>query len=526
MIRPSSVLVLVQIVNIVLLAVVSLAQDAQRPLAAVTRGKEIYMDGMVPGGVPIEALAGDGSVKVPAAILRCANCHGPDGRGRPEGGIFPSNIRWSELSKPYSVRTNSGRERPPYSESLLIRAITMGVDSGGTRLNLAMPKYQLTREQADDLVVYLKALDNMQDPGISDQAIKIGVILPPEETFGGIHRALSETLMAAFRKVNEAGGLYGRRILCEFNSAPQFSEAESWKKFIQEEQPFALVESFIAGNEREINSCLKESGVPLIGAISLFPEVDASINRFAFYLLSGVPGQSEALARFAGSDLGIRTARSIVIYDEEEGIQAAIDRIGKQTQAIGWEPPPTINVKEGKDWSTLLRDGKIDVVFWLASGEHLGEFFTGAAASGVFPIVLAPSAFVGPEIYTAPKQFSGRLFLSFPMLPSDQTKEGEMEYLELARAGGFSPGNLAERLTAFSAVKLLVYGLEQAGREVTREKLIGILEKLYHFDTGQTPPLTFSSNRRVGSTGAHIVGIDLEKRQLLLPSTWIELELP
>jgi ABC-type branched-subunit amino acid transport system substrate-binding protein len=185
-----------------------------------------------------------------------------------------------------------------------------------------------------------------------------------------------------------------------------------------------------------------------------------------------------------------------------------------------------VNVKEVKDWSLLLRDGKIDAVFWLASGEELGRFFTAAVASQAFPSILAPSAFVGPEIYEAPKEFSGHLFLSFPILPSDQTKEGETEFIELTQTGNFSQGNLAERLVALSAAKLLIYGLQKAGREVTREKIVEILEKLYRFETGQTPPLTFTPNRRVGAIGAHVIGIDLEKRQLLLPSTWIELESP
>src|ERR1700756_915232 len=124
-----------QLLNIVLFAVTSPGQDAQNPSTAVTRGKEIYLYGTGYNGVPIEALAGEGSVKVPAAILRCVNCHGPDGMGKPEGGIYPSNIRWTELSKPYAITTGSGRERPPYNESLVIRAITMGIDSGGKRLD-------------------------------------------------------------------------------------------------------------------------------------------------------------------------------------------------------------------------------------------------------------------------------------------------------------------------------------------------------------------------------------------------------
>ena len=85
---------------------------------------------------------------------------------------------------------------------------------------------------------------------------------------------------------------------------------------------------------------------------------------------------------------------------------------------------------------------------------------------------------------------------------------------------------MAERLVALSATKLLIYGMEKAGKELTREKIVQILENLYHFETEQTPRLTFGPNRRVGSTGAHVIGIDLEKKQLLLPSTWIELESP
>jgi ABC-type branched-subunit amino acid transport system substrate-binding protein len=519
----TSVRIAAQFLNLVLFALASLAQDAQQSVTATTRGKDIYLYGTGYHGVPIQTVEGKGNVNVPATVLRCANCHGLDGRGKPEGGLYPSDIRWTELSKPYPMITSSGRQRPPYNESLLIRAITMGIDSGGNQLNAAMPKYQLTREQADDLVAYLKALNDVLDPGITDQSIKIGVVLPPVETFNGMHRALRETLQVALQKINDEGGLYGRKIFCLFDTAPQSSRVQSWQEFIQREQPFALLESFIAGHEREINSCLEENRIPLIGAISLFPEVDVPIHRYAFYLLSGIQEQSEALVKFAAVNRGLKTPHCLVVYDEEEGIKAAVDRVTKEAGTIGWARPQLVRVKEVKDWSLLLRDGRIDAVFWLASGEFLDAFFKGAAASQVFPLALAPSAFVGAEIFQAPRQFSGRLFLSFPILPSDQTKEGEMEYLALARTGSFSQGNLAERLVALSAVKLLIYGLEKAGRDVTREKIIENLEHLDHFETGQTPPLSFSPNRRVGATGAHVIGIDLDKKQLLLPSTWIEL---
>ena len=517
---------LAQVLSLTLFSISTLGQEEESITAEATRGEQIYNHGVGNGGVAVEALVGEGNASVPAAVLRCVNCHGPDGRGKPEGGIYPPNIRWSELSKPYAITTSSGRERPSYTESLAIRAITMGIDSSGTHLNAAMPRYQLTRQQADDLVAYLKALDNISDPGVTGQSIKLGVFLPPEETFEGMNRALRETLTAVFARVNDEGAIYGRKIICEFNAAPESMRAEALRRFIEREKPFALVESFIAGDESEIASIVQETGIPTIGAISLFSGIETPANRYVFFLLSGVQGQSEALMKFAAIQQRAAAARFIIVYDDEIGMQMAIDRISEWAKKLGWVEPRKVNVSEVSDWSLLLQEQKVDVLLWLAGGEDFGRFFTAAAQDGVYPILLAPSALVGPEIYDAPKQFSGKVFLAFPIVPSDQTREGENEFLELARTSRFSQGNLAERLTALSAADLLIYVLQKAGKEVTREKIIEILEQLYRFDSGHTPPLTFTRDRRVGANGAHIIGIDLERKQPLPSSVWVELESP
>jgi hypothetical protein len=65
--------------------------------------------------------------------------------------------------------------------------------------------------------------------------------------------------------------------------------------------------------------------------------------------------------------------------------------------------------------------------------------------------------------------------------------------------------------------------LQQAGKEVSREKLVEILEALYDYSTEQTPAITFTQNRRIGASGVHVVGIDLERKSVVLPSTWVSL---
>ena len=90
---------------------------AQAPAIEVgnpERGREIYLRGVSPSGAELTAEVGvRGGAVVPAASLPCVNCHGRDGRGKPEAGVTPSNVRWESLTRPYEVQEASGRAHPP-----------------------------------------------------------------------------------------------------------------------------------------------------------------------------------------------------------------------------------------------------------------------------------------------------------------------------------------------------------------------------------------------------------------------------
>jgi cytochrome c553 len=143
-------------------------------------GKHVYSKTTSPSGKEIKAFVGVASLEAPGAAMACANCHGNDGKGRPEGGITPSNITWKELNKSYGVRHASGREHPAYTEETLARAIAKGIDPAGNKLDPAMPHYSMPEEDLAALVAYLKRLGTELDPGISESAIRIGTILPSD----------------------------------------------------------------------------------------------------------------------------------------------------------------------------------------------------------------------------------------------------------------------------------------------------------------------------------------------------------
>jgi len=123
---------------------------------AEARGKIIYTAGRSPSGGPLyyRLISGGGNL-FPARGVFCVRCHGPDGKGGRGGDAVPPDITYGALSKAATV---SGRERAAYTDALLARAITEGLDSSGEQLSLLMPRWVLSGSELADLLAYLRRL--------------------------------------------------------------------------------------------------------------------------------------------------------------------------------------------------------------------------------------------------------------------------------------------------------------------------------------------------------------------------------
>ena len=502
------------------------AAEPREQAVAIARGRQIYWTGVPLDGSPLAATVGNPAMEVPASILKCVNCHGRDGRGQAEGGVAPANIRWEELTKPSGSGVAGRRQRAAYSGKLLIRAIALGLDASGNRLDPAMPRYRLTHEQANDLVAYLEVLGRESDPGVTETSLKIGVVLPPAIVTGSA-QAIRAVVSAFAAQVNEQGGFYGRELKLSFVTSPDEPKARAGviRDFVETEQPFALISSYMSGCEEEAGDYLEENKVPSIGPISLYAKDKPAARRYVFHLVAGLAGQGEALGRFAAQLPKLHHSATVLVRREGDAeIRAVTETISERLVAAGWSAPHEVALAETStpDWAALLGSGDVRAVFWFAPAKSLAEFYRAATKANNYPCLFAPGVLAGPELQSAPPGFAGKIFCSFPTLSSDQTSAGRSELLKLTSDAQVSDGSFPRM--ALSSAKLLAHALRQAGKEVSREKLVEILEGLYNYSTEQTPAVTFTRNRRVGAGGAHVVGIDMERKSLLLPSTWVPLE--
>ena len=464
------------------------ASSARKPFTeAELRGRQIYQKGESPSGREIVAEIGGSSVA--ASVMPCTNCHGPDGRGSTEGGVTPTSLRWADLSRPYEVASPSGRRHTGYDRQSFRIALAAGRDPGGNRIGEAMPRFRISEPDLDDLLAWLRRIGEDAEEGITGDTIVIGSLLPGDAASSG--PAVQAALGGFFGSVNESGGIFGRRFDFHAASLPteKSQRIHAAKVFLDDVRPFALVASYTSGFEAELDGLLREREVPVVGAYTPSPIRDDPPNPAVFYLDAGLRGQSEELARFGLRRFDRRLTMVVAdapIYRESAN---AVRALSKNVDEM------TIDV---------IRRSRPEMILLLAPIETAGPLLDADWA----PQFLVPGALADESALHSAAAHDGRLYLAYPTLPSDYEPEASQDYARLAEAAHLPARFVAPQLLGLAAARLLVNGLVDCGRELSRPKLIAALEGLYQFHTGFTPPVTFTQGRRIGFTGAHIVTWD------------------
>ena len=69
-----------------------------------------------------------------------------------------ADITYATLTRPLLASPHWNKARAAYTDALLARAITRGLDSSGQQLDASMPRWVLSESDLKDLLKYMKRL--------------------------------------------------------------------------------------------------------------------------------------------------------------------------------------------------------------------------------------------------------------------------------------------------------------------------------------------------------------------------------
>jgi len=488
------------------------------------RGRRLYRDGVATDGTSVTATLG--SLRLPGTRVPCVSCHGPDGLGRPDAGVVPSDISWANLTKPYGLRHDNGRSHPAYTADAIMRAVTTGVDPAGNSLDQAMPRYTLDDTATRDLVAYLKRLGSERDQGVGSKEIVVAAVVPSDGPLAAIGSVVGRLLSAYFDRINQEGGIYNRQIVLKtaaFGSSG--SAVDALRRLMRETEVFAVVAPLVLGQDAALAEFTEGAAVPVVGPLAPDRRSAEKPQGLTFYLTASLEDQVRALVKYALSDL-VAGDPKIAIVSSDDGAGLGIgDAIRQQSRNAEWMPALSLHVGGGTamaDVASQLRLAAVNIIFYDGGPTRLAALIEDAARSGWRPAILTTGLAVTGESFARMREARARVFVVYPLLASDQSPKALERLHFLQAAYGIPARHLPLQVAALASARTMIEGLQHSGRDLTRANFVAALAALQNFETGLMPPISFGPNRRTGVRGAHVVPLDRGHNQP--EHVWISLD--
>jgi len=350
------------------------------------------------------------------------------------------------------------------------------------------------------------------EDGITSDTILIGQSAVLSGPLGGLAQENNRAALAYFAQVNEAGGIFGRKIkLVSLDDELKPDKAlANYKQLIDETRVFATFAGVGTGTTAAIIPLLNERRVPLIGPLAVGDSVRAIPTRQVYYLRAGYQEESAKLVSHVTSlgqrEIGLATLNNPGGKEVLSLVQAQLDKQNLKLKASGLldndggNMPGVARQLAGQAPQAVLlfAGGKLaaDFIKTLFDNGYVGQVFCFSVASGelVARVVGERSRGVG--------------FAQVIQYPWDTSVKVAKEYQQLAIAAKVPV--TYNGMGGHLAARLFVEAMRRAGKDPTRDKLRAALESA-PFDLGGVT-MAFGPEDHLGSRYVELVMLTRDAR--------------
>lgn len=349
-----------------------------------------------------------GGVALTGASITCADCHGPDARGDGEAFIRAPDIRWLNLSKPYTAR-RAGAAGVPYDRASFARALRSGVTAGGTRLDPVMPRFSLAEDEVRSLIAYLSVIDDLAIKKES-RVIVLGLLPTPGQNAAADSLAWKIQNCPTSTSKNRVAAI---DIL--YFSDPEDAIAQLDKRILNNPNSIILAPYLLGWESRYLEASARWA----IPTVLPFSFLDPPEENNWYYRFPGLQTQIKALLKSA-KDNG--RSRLSIVQDSNDALSLKLAAFSREAAlqyqfqiATDPEEPVSETIGFAKLWLTPLTDN------------------AAARASGTSELMLVPALFYGAEKGDAlTHKLSGVQWrIAYPYVPQRKNKQSWRKPLDV-----------------------------------------------------------------------------------------------
>jgi len=361
----------------------------------------------------------------------------------------------------------------------------------------------------------LAAAAQAQVPGVNAATIRIGQSTPLTGSNAELGNDIRNGALAYFRKVNDAGGVHGRRLeLVTLDDGNQVARAEAnTRKLLEDEPVFALFGYPSATLSRPALPFVEKHRVPFIAPFTGADPMRV-FNKHVYNIRASYADELEKIVDHFQS-LGVKRF-SIVYYDDAVGREnlTAVERALKKRnlEAVS---KAAFKDRANPDIDAGLKEiakGSPDVVILTTLFKASADFIRLAHKSGV-GAQMASNSFPGasPLAKELGKDGAGTIVATVVPPPTKRSLPLVQEYqAAIEKVLGRKDYSFTS-FEAYIGAKVMVEAMRKAGPKLTREAFMRELDALKDYDAGGYP-VAFGPANHNGSSFVELTVIGREQK--------------
>ena len=515
----------------------------------VATGRTIYREGKLVSGSPLRGVL-EGDVEVGGAAASCSRCHRPSGFGSSEGASIvppitgPSlflarqnrradmirGLYQDPLPKVVRATPRTPRDRPAYTEQSLASALRTGKDPSGRVLDPLMPRYDLGDDDMASLILYLRTLAAVPDPGVDDRSLHLATVVSE-----GIDPARRRALISVIEAFARARNLEIRRERDRPGFSPHFKgeyrdalrecvihvwilegRPDTWGDQLDahyHRQPvFAIVSGLVEGGWRPVHEFSARSGVPCLFPATDLPVTSDVLESPTVYLSKGLTGEAQALGSWLSGPGRVPPASRIVqVYRPTERgttLAGAFRHAlrGRARAGLVDHALPADDARALVSWyGSVAKDPPPILVLWLTPAD-LATLPPPEQPDQPGELYLS-GGLIDTDVSSIPRPWLDRARLTYPYVIPGREEPQIHRARAWLRSRKVERGPERLQLAAFLAMSVLEHSLDRMVDHFSRDYLIECVEHEAEnsMNPGLFPQMSLGPGQRFASKGCYIV---------------------
>lgn len=343
-------------------------------------------------------------------------------------------------------------------------------------------------------------------PGVSDTVVRLGSSLALTGHAGYLGTQTLRGAQAYLRHVNDNGGVHGRRIdviaLDDSYDPPRC--LVNTQNLIIDNNVLALFCYVGTPTTVKVLPLVEEARIPLIGMFTGANRLREPFNRYVINIRASYYQETASAVRHLVGDLGIKRIAVFYQYDAYGfdglvGAELALKKFGLDLVARASYIRGTQNVEEALE---KIRNSGAEAVIMVGTYGACSRFINLARDEDFRPLFYNVSFVGAEELARRIGTYSSANVLMSQVVPPPSSSNGDSgavaEYVHLLREHFPNDTPSFVGLEGFLNARIMVEGLERAGRDLTREGLIRAIESIRDMELGPGISVTYGPHDRQG----------------------------